>query len=147
MKLGGLLLFLFGLLSLIPISMAENKREDLSDHKWKHRLILIFSDKKLESQFDQQKAEIVDRHIVYYQVGSNGQSSTNSKIKPSPELLKYLEGLKAKYSKKDSGDQDLIVLIGKDGGVKLTSESLEWKKIYALIDSMPMRQREMRAGR
>lgn len=36
-----------------------------------------------------------------------------------------------------------IVLLGKDGYVKLRSESLELEEIFNLIDSMPMRQLEM----
>ena len=37
-----------------------------------------------------------------------------------------------------------IVLIGKDGGVKLRSDDAGLDQIFDLIDSMPMRQAEMR---
>ena len=38
-----------------------------------------------------------------------------------------------------------IVLIGKDGGVKLRSKTpLDVETLYAVIDAMPMRRREMR---
>jgi hypothetical protein len=37
-----------------------------------------------------------------------------------------------------------VVLIGKDGGVKLrSSEPVSMKDLFGLIDSMPMRQQEM----
>ena len=38
-----------------------------------------------------------------------------------------------------------ILLVGKDGGVKLRSEEpVSIQRIFDLIDSMPMRRREMR---
>jgi len=37
-----------------------------------------------------------------------------------------------------------VLLIGKDGGVKLrSSEPVSMKDLFGLIDSMPMRQQEM----
>lgn len=39
----------------------------------------------------------------------------------------------------------LLVLVGKDGGVKLTSRSVvSRERLFALIDAMPMRRDEMR---
>jgi len=41
----------------------------------------------------------------------------------------------------------VLKLIGKDGSVKLTASSAtSMQEIYALIDSMPMRQREVSEG-
>ena len=41
----------------------------------------------------------------------------------------------------------MLKLIGKDGSVKLTASSTtSMKEIYALIDSMPMRQNEISEG-
>ena len=36
-----------------------------------------------------------------------------------------------------------IILIGKDGGIKMEKEEFDLSAIYELIDSMPMRQQEM----
>lgn len=37
-----------------------------------------------------------------------------------------------------------VVLVGKDGGVKLREAApVEADRVFALVDSMPMRQREM----
>ncbi|WP_202405758.1 MULTISPECIES: DUF4174 domain-containing protein [Halomonadaceae] len=41
-------------------------------------------------------------------------------------------------------DDVSVVLIGKDGGVKQRSRGLDVAGIFSLIDTMPMRQREMR---
>ena len=53
-----------------------------------------------------------------------------------------VESLRAAYAAPGSGSQ--VLLIGKDGGVKLRStEPVSTEELFALIDSMPMRRREM----
>jgi hypothetical protein len=45
-------------------------------------------------------------------------------------------------------DKFAVLLIGKDGGVKLRkSEPVERREFYALIDRMPMRIQEARAAK
>ena len=42
-------------------------------------------------------------------------------------------------------DRFAVKLVGKDGGVKRSDDSVvDMRAIYGLIDTMPMRQREMR---
>ena len=36
-----------------------------------------------------------------------------------------------------------LILIGKDGGIKLNSRKISLEEIFSLIDKMPMRQEEM----
>ena len=36
-----------------------------------------------------------------------------------------------------------LILIGKDGGIKLNSRKISLEEIFSLIDTMPMRQEEM----
>ena len=36
-----------------------------------------------------------------------------------------------------------LILIGKDGGIKLNSRKTSLEEIFSLIDTMPMRQEEM----
>lgn len=44
-----------------------------------------------------------------------------------------------------SEDLFALILVGKDGGVKLTrNEPIALDRIFALVDSMPMRRREIR---
>ena len=53
-----------------------------------------------------------------------------------------VESLRAAYAAPGAGSQ--VLLIGKDGGVKLRStEPVSTDELFALIDSMPMRRREM----
>jgi hypothetical protein len=38
-----------------------------------------------------------------------------------------------------------LILVGKDGGIKLKrSDQVDLREVFELIDSMPMRQNEMR---
>ncbi|MCA1758767.1 MAG: DUF4174 domain-containing protein, partial [Bacteroidales bacterium] len=80
---------------------------------------------------------IKERKLIIYQVfpgeyktGLNGDNK-----KKSARL--YNE-----YKKTDAGFE--VVLLGLDGGVKLRqNELLPLEKLYATIDVMPMRRREM----
>jgi len=40
-----------------------------------------------------------------------------------------------------------VVLIGKDGGVKLSTDSVELADIFSLIDNMPLRQQKRQEKR
>ena len=42
-----------------------------------------------------------------------------------------------------AGDAPVVVLIGKDGGVKEVDSDLDLARTFARIDAMPMRRREM----
>ena len=44
----------------------------------------------------------------------------------------------------DDDDLQKIILIGKDGGTKMEKTEFDLNYIFNLIDSMPMRQREMK---
>lgn len=53
--------------------------------------------------------------------------------------------LRARYRISES--EKAVLLVGKDGGVKLRSDRvIEPHDLYGLIDTMPLRQREMRQG-
>lgn len=61
------------------------------------------------------------------------------------DVVILTEGSGAGPLRERAGDGFMVILIGKDGGVKLTQNSLiEATEIVSLIDSMPMRQREAR---
>ena len=50
------------------------------------------------------------------------------------------------YKKTDSGFE--VVLLGLDGGIKLQQgELLQLERLYAIIDAMPMRRREIEGGK
>ena len=121
--------------------------QDLSKHQWKDRLVLIIAEEKTE-KFQQQLTELQkhqqvlkERKLVVYQILPEKYSTgfQEENWKSSTELY-------GKYKVKNSDFR--VMLIGLDGGEKLEqTEVLSIEKLFNTIDSMPMRQAEMRKNR
>ena len=119
---------------------------DLTPFEWKNRLLLMFAPddhnphlKKLRSEIGRRHSEADDRDLVVFEVLESG-----------PSLMGDTElSLSAAGSLRDRfnipRNAFVVVLVGKDGGVKLKSdERVTIEDVFDLIDSMPMRQNEMR---
>lgn len=125
-------------------SALSGSAQDLSKHKWENRLILILTDDENNSAFQSQIAEfrkdltgLKERKLIIYQV-MPGEYKTGL----DGENKKKSGRLYNDYRKTDAGFE--VVLLGLDGGVKLQqNELLPLEKLYATIDVMPMRRREM----
>lgn len=124
--------------------MAVNA-QDLKDHQWKDRLVLVLADNKDKQNFQKQLAELQkdrealkERKLVIYQILPD-KFTTGFK----PESWKNNSELYHKYK---TNNQDFqVLLIGLDGSIKLEQSAvLSLKKLFSTIDSMPMRQSEMR---
>lgn len=130
---------------IIFLSAMALNAQDLKDPQWKDRLVLVLAENKYNQKFQKQLDELQkdqkglnDRKLIIYQI--------------LPD--KFTTGLKAEswknsselYQKYKTRDQDFqVLLIGLDGGIKLDqSEILSLEKLFSTIDSMPMRQSEMR---
>jgi len=121
--------------------------QDLSKHQWKDRLVLIIAKEKNE-KFQQQVTKLQkhqqglkERKLVVYQILPEKYSTgfEEENWKNAPELY-------GKY--KDEISDFRVILIGLDGGEKLEqTEILSVEKLFNTIDSMPMRQAEMRRNR
>ncbi|WP_238372370.1 DUF4174 domain-containing protein [Heliomarina baculiformis] len=108
-----------------------SEARDLKDMQWKHRPVLLFAPSedsadytKQMALFRQAEAALAERDMV---VLSDVEPQTPSPIRQafSPGGFK-------------------LVLVGKDGGVKLEKDMvLSPEELFAVIDRMPMRQREM----
>ena len=116
----------------------------LEDLKWKNRILLFFqsgSEKEgVEWDIsDSLKKEFSERDLVYFIIGDS--ISSNS---PYTFTQAYKERIKKLYAL--GSKSACYVLIGKDGGSKLRKEGKQpdWGEVFATIDAMPMRQREMR---
>ncbi|NIS78966.1 MAG: DUF4174 domain-containing protein [Anaerolineales bacterium] len=118
---------------------------DLATYTWKNRLLLVFATgeeetyqnfmEKLQGQEDQ----ITDRDLIILSIFESGES----RLGDSPIDQHSAASLRNRFSIQPG--QFIVVLVGKDGGEKLRRNSeVELKEIFSLIDSMPMRQREMR---
>ena len=128
------------------ISGQGARSMDLNQFQWKNRLLLLFAPQDSDSSFQAlkreisaQPREISDRHLVVFHIFESGPSYMGKKqIEP-----RTAAALRNEFVVPLGGFT--CILIGKDGGVKLKQNTqTKVEEIFALIDSMPMRQDEMR---
>jgi hypothetical protein len=132
------------LLSLGSILLKSATLVTLDDLKWNNRIIVTFSNDKniikgIFQELKDNEPEINDRDIIFFLFDPD-RTITNSKEQLS---LQDQGILIHQYYHHD--DQLKVILIGKDGGVKLETDSFDLQNIFQIIDAMPMRQREMRS--
>lgn len=108
---------------------------DLSDFKWSKRPILVFADSPEDPYF----ADQIDKLTEGLNVLADRDVVILTDTRPET-----LSPLRRKFRPKGF----MLVLVGKDGGVKLR-KPLPWtvREITRSIDKMPMRQREIRERR
>jgi len=117
----------------VSSSVNTEKPMDLEQHRWKNRLILLFAsgenDQAVEEQkrlLEAEKSAVDERDLLVF-VFNSGDG----------------ESLRERYAVDE--EKTTLLLVGKDGGVKLREAApIEPNLIFALIDTMPMRQSEMR---
>jgi hypothetical protein len=137
------------LVCLVVFAMAkkvEGKNTiDLSEYIWKNRLLLLFTPSlrgprylELKEDLSSQEEEVLDRDLLVFHILESGETKLGNS--PLPESSG--DYLREKFS--ITPGAFTVLLIGKDGGVKLRREGqVELAEIFSLIDTMPMRQREM----
>ncbi len=127
------------------LNAGISQSQDLSLHRWKDRLIMVVtSDTTLAVYQDQLKifkeeaAGMKDRKLVLYKIapGQYHVGEGNHPWKRSDSLYKKLK----------MSDSNLeVILIGLDGTTKLRRTGiLSTEELFATIDAMPMRRREMK---
>ena len=124
----------FLLFVALAVSLSIMNAKDLDELRWKKRVLLIYapegSGKQLGRQEEvlrSQAAELVERDVTQIVLRARTED---------PKIVRRF---------KLSGAGFTLLLIGKDGGEKLRShEVVSPQTLYRLIDSMPMRQEEMR---
>jgi hypothetical protein len=113
--------------------------------RWEKRVIVMLADGGDDPALAEQEArlravlpDLTERDVVL--VTAEGPTVTvDGHTVPAPTA----EELRDAYADGAGGFQ--VVLVGKDGGVKLRSdEPVAASDFFALIDTMPMRRREMR---
>lgn len=130
-----------------PFMVVEQRTTiDLASYRWENRLVLIFApttdDPLLQEQlhtFAWRDPEVVDRDLIlgYFPIDEMGSFGGEPTAASAGAALREEFGIAA--------DSFTILLIGKDGGVKMRSATpLTADMIFATIDSMPMRQQETR---
>lgn len=129
-------IFLFqALLGIVLLFTIESASADLlKDYLWTNRVLITFSDKvdsperlDLLRQITRQSCEYRKRDLVHIDLiyGSIDYQTLSQKFSVSPREFK-------------------LVLIGKDGKLKLYTNTVVLDDIFALIDTMPIRKKEMR---
>ncbi len=125
------------------VGAQDSAAVDLSQYQWQQRLLLIFTPaadfpayQALLQQLDQKCTGVLDRDLLVFRLVNRGQSRMGEgELSPAAA-----EPLRRRFGVRP--DEFRVVLIGKDGGVKLSTGSADLTDIFGLIDSMPMRQRE-----
>jgi hypothetical protein len=129
-RLAAALLFTF----INPVITMPLQAAPLKDYLWKNRVIITFSSSlrepkllALQKQIVEKICAFTDRNLVHIDL-LQGSEDFNE--------------MSQQFAVSSSGFQ--LLLLGKDGGVKLRSSTASLEDIFSLIDTMPMRRREMR---
>ena len=127
----------FAFFMLLSISYSDSKIPE--DFQWKNRILILKNFQNDSLWFDKGlKEEIQNRKLLIFHF--SGGIKLKSNFEEEIENAKFLEKLRA-----DSESKTAWVLIGLDGGVKNSGNDFPLpKEIFRLIDSMPMRQSEMK---
>lgn len=118
--------------------------DSLSPYEWKNRVVIVFGaslDETASRQIEalgSQEAALADRDMVVLHVeGDTVRTIYGPPSSPNAAALKSEAGVE--------GNKFTVVLVGKDGGVKLRSDRIVSDvEMFDLIDRMPMRQSEQR---
>ena len=125
--------------------MAKDDERPLEVLRWQKRAILVLAEAPSDAALVEQvrrlaaaAAELAERDVVIVEATRDG-----SRMVGLDSDAPTMERLRQVYAGGREGFQ--VLLIGKDGGVKLqAAEPVDVAELFALIDSMPMRRREMR---
>ena len=122
---------------------------NLQQYQWHNRLLLLFAPNAADADY-QAQVKALDAHdfgladrdmVVFHVLTDEGYvERANEKISLSDEQT---ASLRAQFDV--PRDTFTLLLIGKDGSIKRhENQAVAVDALFAQIDSMPMRQREMR---
>ena len=118
-----------------------------TDYQWQNRLLLVFAPapdreevRAQQQLFEDKEAELEDRDLlVAYLFPEEGR------IEDKTVSAEDTTSLRERYGVAE--DDFIVVLVGKDGTAKeRLEEPMQPADLFATIDAMPMRQREMKEG-
>jgi len=133
---------LLAALIIVLISSQVFAMSSLSELTWKKRVVIVFGDAgdaRVERQIEtltDQRLELEERDLVVIRVVDD-EATTAFGNAAEPDAV----GLRNEADVKQGSFR--VVLVGKDGGIKLRSETVVPDvDLFDLIDRMPMRQAE-----
>ena len=123
--------------------LAVAQVDILDQYKWENRIILLFAPSAANELYQEQfellqaaEVGVLERDLKVFSVFANGGTQGNEAL-----TQQDIDTLRSAY---EVADEFLFILIGKDGGVKNRSPKVvKMSELFAQIDTMPMRQREM----
>jgi len=139
------------LLMTIGILMINHATsQDLKEHQWENRVVIIVSQNEDSMEFQHQVAEfnrlpkeLKARKMLIYEVLPGRYRIMNNQIKGKENEWITSTTLFDKFANKEEDFK--VVLIGLDGGIKLEkTEVLTTTELFGTIDAMPMRRAEMK---
>lgn len=113
---------------------------EIADFRWKKRLLIISeADAAIVEKLAEEKEGLAERDLEVFVLSGKGTDRYPVKEKLAME---FREGLSP-----DPG-KPTVWLIGKDGRTTLewSGENFTFGKLFATIDAMPMRKKEMRGS-
>lgn len=131
---------------LVAAASGQLAAYDLSQHQWRHRLLLLIAPRANDPDFAAKVREItlrpdalLDRDTRVFQLLPNQGYVGDTALSPEDvQRLRDRLGVTV--------EDRLVILIGKDGGIKTQSAlNIDLREIFLQIDAMPMRRDEMSA--
>jgi len=131
----------FSILFFMPLGA-----QIFDEHRWRDRLLILYADQESGKQLagwkealEKEEAELEERDLKIYVLRPDQMEAPEGAVVGPGDVDRILEAYRLK------GDETAWVLIGKDGGEKMRgTDNLTLEEIFRRIDSMPMRQQEMR---
>ena len=124
------------LLIIFPIMLINSS--PLEKYLWKNRVVVTFSPSKNNTErnyfvnsINRNLCKFNSRNIIHIDFIFNENDQEIENFESSFENISL------------SSSEFRLILIGKDGGIKLNSRKISLEEIFSLIDTMPMRQEEM----
>jgi hypothetical protein len=144
-----LLIILAELVVAVSLSISPALGTNLAMYRWQNRLLLVFSPTESDPRFlaiDQNlskaRLDVEDRDLVVFRIFEKARSRVGEQPLVPEDAEKLRSGFEISHGK------FTVILIGKDGGVKMVREGrVELREIFDRIDIMPMRRQEMREKR
>lgn len=138
----GLRLVLALLISIpTPASATDDQPlDELASLRWQHRIVLVHGQVPNAVERLRSAQDAIDERAIVWFVTSQGELLSNYPGPVGDGLAQHLH--ERYFSRSDAR----VFLIGKDGGLKAGDQDLDLPALFARIDAMPMRRREMESG-
>ncbi|MEO0729196.1 MAG: DUF4174 domain-containing protein [Pseudomonadota bacterium] len=135
-------------LSVASSGLTADNASAMGMYRWKNRPVLIFAPSAQDARLQRQRSVLMsksrdlrDRDMVVIAVIGN---SVRALVGRAPG--RSAASLRKRFGV--GGGSFRVLLVGKDGGVKLSSGApISSARLFSLIDAMPMRRQEMRERR